>query len=283
MAKEKAASIFTYTCPHEYLRDIWMWKKQNNPRFSLRAWARDLGLSSNSTLSLLLKKQRAFTKKQAIRIIKNLKLGEFEADYFEALVDSSLDPTGEGQKFYQEKMNRLRKLGRIRGKALDTFNYFSSPIVLLIFEMIGLKDFKADVEWIRNRMDINISPEEIISSIQLLKKLELISKNENGRLEKKEASVHFVFEDPIDEASFRFHKKMLTLIKDKFGHDSTRKSSASSYLFNIEKNKVAEAIMAIKDFNNDFIRRFEAPAHQGEETYQIGMYFVPMTGKRMRG
>jgi uncharacterized protein (TIGR02147 family) len=105
----KKITVFDYSCPHQYLIDIWEQKKAQNPSYSLRAWAQSMGFSSNSTLTFLLNRTRTFTKRQAIKIIENLKMSEAEADYFEAIVDYSQSNGEIADQYYQRKISRLKR------------------------------------------------------------------------------------------------------------------------------------------------------------------------------
>lgn len=102
-------TVFDYSCPHQYLIDVWKEKKEQNSSYSLRAWAQSMGFSSNSTLTFLLNKTRTFTKRQAVKIIENLKMSEAEADYFEAIVDYSQASGEVADQYYQRKITRLKK------------------------------------------------------------------------------------------------------------------------------------------------------------------------------
>lgn len=271
--------IFDYACPHLYLQDVWEAKKKEKPLYSLRAWSRDLGFSSNTTLSLLLKKKRPFTKKQAVKFIKNLKFTSNEADYFECLIDYSHQVTEQEKIFFEKKLNRIRMVQRSRGIPLDSFEYFSSPVVMMTSEIIGLKNFKNDAKWIQDKIDSEVDVNDVLSAIDLLKKLSLVIEDENGILARTNCSMHYEHQSPIDHASLLYHQSILEMAKKKVGKHSSNESKLSGYFFNVQNDKVIEAIVFINDFIDTFIHKFEAEAQSGEETYQFSLQFLPVTKK----
>lgn len=277
MCKKLPDLVFKFKDPYEYLNHVWQCKKHNNPSFSLRSWARSLGLTSSSTLTLLLRKKRQLTKNQAVKIIENLKLSAFEADYFEALVDFSLQTSSQGKKYYKNKVDRLRKIGRLKGRALDSFLHLSSPFALLIFEMIGLKEFKNDPQWIKKHLTFDLSVQKIKSIIDILIKLELVIENEKGILQKRDQTISYQFYDNIDDPSLEYHQKNFDLLKRRIGIDGHKKAKFSSYFFNIKRDQIVQAGKTILDFNQDFIDRFESNDKEGEETYQVNFQFLPYT------
>lgn len=80
--------IFNYKDPHEYLRDIYQYKKTANPSFSARAWAKKMGFSNDSLLSLLLNAKRPIRIQHMDHLMRGLDLDKTETGYFESLVGS---------------------------------------------------------------------------------------------------------------------------------------------------------------------------------------------------
>lgn len=84
--RKLSVDIFDYSHIAEYLLAIYEEKHQKNLAFSIRAWARQLGMHSASLLSAVLRKERRVSPELAARLSDMIKLEGMAATYFEALV-----------------------------------------------------------------------------------------------------------------------------------------------------------------------------------------------------
>lgn len=80
-------NIYTYTEPEVYLKDMLYMKKRKNPQFSLRAWARLLGMKTHTPLQLMLASKRPIPKKYIPLFGKSLTLSLDEIEYLELMID----------------------------------------------------------------------------------------------------------------------------------------------------------------------------------------------------
>lgn len=80
-------NIYTYTEPEIYLKDMLYMKKRKNPQFSLRAWARLLGMKTHTPLQLMLASKRPIPKKYIPLFGKSLTLSLDEIEYLEMMID----------------------------------------------------------------------------------------------------------------------------------------------------------------------------------------------------
>lgn len=81
-------NIYTYNRPETYLKDMLASKKERNPQFSLRAWARLLGMKTHTPLQLMLASKRPIPKKYIPLFGKSLNLNDEEVVYLEAMIDN---------------------------------------------------------------------------------------------------------------------------------------------------------------------------------------------------
>jgi hypothetical protein len=81
--------ISTYTDFRKFLRDYAAEKKKQNPSWSLAIWARELGLSSTSSLTKILNGQREAGNKFCFKVIEYFKFSMEEAKHFDYLVYTS--------------------------------------------------------------------------------------------------------------------------------------------------------------------------------------------------
>lgn len=268
--------IYEYDDPRTFLKDVYDSKKKKNPSFSVRSWSQSLGFPSTATLNLILNKKRKITKNHIHKVVRALSLDGFEADFFEALVDLSLQNSKEGRHYFQEKVDRLRKKSPVL-KRLESFQYFSSPLVLLMSELVVLNKFEFDIEWIEDKLGGDFDRKDISGAIEILESLKIVEFDKNGKLVKNVKGLNYAHQSDMDEASFLYHDRVLSLVKERLGRHPTDRACRSSYFFNIESEKITGAIRTLLDFNRDFIERFEAKEGAGDDVYQLCFHFLPLT------
>ena len=91
-----------------YLKACLKKGKRENPRYSLRRFARDLETSSQ-LLSLLIKKKKGISLDMAARFSTRLSLNVEETDYFCNLVDLARVKSKEAKKIIRYRMDRYKK------------------------------------------------------------------------------------------------------------------------------------------------------------------------------
>jgi uncharacterized protein (TIGR02147 family) len=111
-----------------------------NPLYSLRAFARDLGLGV-SCLSEVLSGKRSLSVKNTVKVLKTLKLSATEREkLFEKL---KLDPKKQGEPF----VNIYE----------DEFKLISDWFYMAILNLARLSHNSAEPEWIAQRLNIEVA------------------------------------------------------------------------------------------------------------------------------
>ena len=155
--------IFKYSSPYTYLKDACEEKKKINPSFSIRSWARNLGLKSHASLNQMLQGKRSIPKKHIPNFIKSLNLSTNEAIFFETLVSLGNAKNLNEKEFYYSKLKSIspKKAPQLNMLQIESFKYLKEPIHTIILEMSDLKDFDPDPKWIKKRLNFDISLNEI--------------------------------------------------------------------------------------------------------------------------
>lgn len=101
-------NIYTYTEPEIYLKDMLQMKKRKNPQFSLRAWARLLGMKTHTPLQLMLASKRPIPKKYIPLFGKSLTLALDEIEYLEIMIDHQRTKNPKVKEIAYKKMIEVR-------------------------------------------------------------------------------------------------------------------------------------------------------------------------------
>ena len=224
---------------------------EQNPRYSLRAFARDLSLSP-SRLSEILNYKQGVSRKAAEKIAVNLGYRESEKQ------DAHLRLL---KKQVESKENKTFQL------QLDAFKIISDWYHIGILELMKLNTFKPDAKWIARRL--GISPIQIELAIDRLLRVGLLKRTEDGRLEAIE--VHGWIPGGIPSESIRkFHKQVLTKALEALSTQPVNQRHFQTHLFALNKDEVAEASKEMERFQNHFRERFESDGKK-DKVYCIAM------------
>jgi uncharacterized protein (TIGR02147 family) len=268
--------VFEYSNAAAFLRDTWEEKKRRNPAFTLRAWAKHLGMESHGPLHLILSGQRALPKKHVPLFIENLGLTPREGLYFETLVDLHRARSHEQKEFYLNRLTELSNRGEVRMFEVESFKYLANPIHTLILEMTALRGFRFDPKWIQKRLKIVATEKDVESAIERLIALGLLSEGKDGVLAK--TNHHLSTRPDISDRGIReYHRNISQVAQAALDQQSLAEREFGSYSFNLKRSALPLAKGAIREFFKDFFARFEAAAGEGEETYQINVQLFGMT------
>lgn len=160
----------------EILRDHFHDRALKNPAYSLRAFARDLGLTP-SGLSQIMKKKTGISPQKAVLISRKLGLKKNDAEFFCALVQANCarrrnDRTAAEARLWQYDTSYTNIQD-------DYFRIVADWHHFAILELTRVKGFRSDADWIAERL--GISADEARNAIQRLLSVRLL-KPVNGIL-----------------------------------------------------------------------------------------------------
>lgn len=177
--------IFRYHEPREILIRIFQDKKDRNPSYSIRAWARQLNFKNPSYLSDVINGKRKLKPELALRIAVGLNIPEDERRYFEALVYYS-NATGPTERaFYQSIVNKFKPKKEVLLLGKDQRN-FSHWVYGTMDELTTLKDFREDYGYLARRLGNDITPQLTELAMRHTMEMGSIRRAADGQLEKIE-------------------------------------------------------------------------------------------------
>jgi uncharacterized protein (TIGR02147 family) len=174
-------SIFDYLDYREYLRDHYDSNKARNSFFSFRYIAAKTGLDSSFYVKVL-QKQMHLSLKSLPRLTDFLNLNKKEIEYFTLLVRFNRAHNKDEMRLYFEKIIEFREL-RINALDADKYEYFSKWYYVAIREILNYTRFVGDYKSLAARLNPPISEAKARKAIELLVKLGLVVKNDQGIFE----------------------------------------------------------------------------------------------------
>lgn len=241
---------------------------KKNPSYSLRAFARDIGVTS-SNLSKAMNGQRGFAKDTLQTMSIRLGLNTEETQLFKSLCESKF---AKSKKAKQEAAEKLKQALLYNVKiADDKVALISDWYHMAILALMCTSGFKSNIKWIADRLLIH---EKIATqAVERLMSLGVVSEV-NGQWE----TTGNLFVDPkgIPSAAVKeFHHQVLKKADDAIDMQGLDDREIASVVFPFSKSKMKEAKERIKKFREDFSLEFSEG--NNEEVYGLTMHFFQIS------
>lgn len=250
---------------------------QRNPKYSLRAFARDLELHP-ARLSLVLNKKQGLSEKSARGIAKALGLAPPDTEHFVYLVIASDSRSKSARAVAQAKLTHLdgqTEEGRILRE--DAFCVISDWYHYAILELTSLKDFRSDTSWIARRLGISLHEAE--QAVARLIKLGLATKVK-GVL--KQTDVILSTPDGVPSQAVRnFNTQILKRAIDAIHLQKVDERSISTLTIAVDSSTLPKIMGKMARFRRSLNQEIEASTHDRDkdEVYCLSTQFFRMTKK----
>ena len=252
-----------------YLKDELETRCRANPRYSLRAFARDLKLSP-PRLSNILNGRYGLSREAALQIARRLELNPVDQEWFCTLVEAQ---HSRSKSLREKAQKRLRESPiTYRGMALDEFRIISDWQHFAILELCKCKDFVSSPAWIAKRLNIKLL--EAKHSVERLVRLNLLE-NVNGRLRATGSNFANPQNQP-SEAVRSFHRQILSKAGDGLTHQSLEEREFNSLVLAFDRREMMEAKKMIYEFQVAFDNRFGRSENYGQ-VYALALQFFSLT------
>jgi uncharacterized protein (TIGR02147 family) len=237
-------------------------RQRANPHYSLRAYARDLGMHS-STLSQVLKGKRALPIRTSSTVVKKLGLGPKEKTLFlESLYRTK---TNIDQIKIDENDDRFI-LDESYFKVIAEWEHYA---VITLFDVDA---FDPGIKDICLRLGLSENRAEVVLNNLLI--CGLVKTDENGKLIKAHPKLRTT-EDVTSLALRESHRETLEMSKTKLDEIETELRDFSSMTIAADLGKLPE----IKTIIREFRQKMSALLRDGKKTdvCQLAIQFYPLT------
>ncbi len=237
-------------------------KQKVNPHYSLRAFARDLGVHP-STMSQILKGNRPLPLKDSSRVVEKLNLGPKERTLF---MESLLKSKVRLDNIKIDEVDNRFMLDESHYKIIAEWEHYA---VLDLFE---LKSFEPTLTEIAQRLGITENRADVVVNNLLVSGL--LKVNADGSFMKVHEDVRTT-EDIKSQALKDSHKETMRMGIDKLDQIEVELRDFSSSTIAVDLNKLPEAKAIIREFR----QKMAALLSGGEKTdvFQLAIQFYPLT------
>lgn len=243
------------------MQDYLSQKQKSNPRYSLRAFARDLGINAG-TLGQVIKGQRPLPIKNSLSVVDKLGLKLEERSMFlESLYRSKVKL--DNIKIDQEDQRLM--LNESHNKIIAEWEHFA---VLSLFDVT---EFECHSEEVAERLGITKLRAQVV--INNLYQCGLII-DDQGVFRKAQQSVRTT-EDVSNESIKKGHLEALDIGKDKLDTIEVMLRDFSEMTIAMDLDKMTEAKTIIREFR----QKMATLLRDGNRTdvFQLAIQFYPLT------
>ena len=269
-------SIFSVSDFRSFLRAHHEKKKQEKPNWSMGMWAKIMGISGASALSMVLKGDRNPGPELTKKLNQYFEFNTQERKYFEKLIlleKHKKDP--ELKSVLIETLIQLHPQKKFDKLDFKEFEVISKWYCTLVRELIDHKAFKEDPNWISKISTFSLSPKEVKEALMTLTEAGFVERGTNGQLKNSVKD----FETPNDIASEplkRFHEAMIDHAKKALRKTSPPDREIRGVTLKVSKEKLNQAKTLIRRFEDEFAEYFEDEENSGE-VYQLNIQLFPLT------
>lgn len=267
--------IYAYQKPHIYLQEALAVKRRQNPLFSMRAWAQQMGFRNHTSLLFLLKGQRPIRPEHIEKINRGLRLEGNEEKYFRLLVQLQHVTSPQDRMDCEDQMRLLMPDGEQSLLEVDQFKSIADWIHMALLEMTELEDFNSSPAWIVSRLKFPISEVQVSEALNRLLQLGLLER-QGDSLVKTQARLTTP-KDRASESIREHHRQVLNNALHAIDQQGIHERVFNSCTFTVDSAKLEEAKNLILKFRSDMSKLMEKK--QGDETYQLAVQFFKLTEK----
>lgn len=253
-------NIFEFVDYRLFLAEAFAHIQSKNPKYSATAFVRQAGFGENARgyFTLIINGKRNLSTSTILGFSKTLKLSEKEIFYFENLVHYNQATTQKEKVFYFERISK-----NMKGKNSSAFellksqyNYFAKWYLVAIREMVALKDFQEDAEWVARKLRNKITKKEVQDAIVDLINLGLLQRDENQKLFQSDEFINFTDDSLNYTVGNALHTQFLDKAKESMAEDAYKDRSASCIIMATEKENFDKIREEVKAFREHILNKY---------------------------
>jgi uncharacterized protein (TIGR02147 family) len=230
-----------------------------NPRYSLRAFAKYLGID-HSTLSQLFRGKRQFTAAHIRKACVRLGFNAFDIETWQHL--ESQGPATESVS------QEIKQLSDDIASVMNDINHYA------ILELTRLEGFQADSRWIARML--GITTDEVNITVQCLLRLQLLEMVSPTRWEDRLGDAMSSVNTFTQASLERYLQQLQQLMLRSITTEATGGSLIHSTTLAISSQRLPLALDMLNAFHQKFVARL-SPGDKHDAVYQFHLSFLPLT------
>jgi uncharacterized protein (TIGR02147 family) len=268
-------NVFDFIDYRKFLAEYYQNKKKTARYFSYRYFSQRLGINSPSFLKHVIDGQRNLTPQMIERFAKALGFSPKEKKFFYNLVLFNQATTSvEKQEYYAVLRSMISgvKEAVLNSNQNDFYSNWYTPVIR---ELICLYDFKDNYDLMASVLKPKIEAAQARAAVNLLLKLNLVEKLENGRY--KQTSSAIVADDSVSSTAIRtFTRNMLDQSKTALETIDRNNRHISGITMGISPEAYELLITEIEAFK-DRVKFIVNHDNKSNRIYQMNISLFPVS------
>lgn len=266
--------VYDYLDYRSYLRDLYEWRRAQDPRFSYRFIAARVGFKSASYFSQVLHGRSAMTPEMALRFSAFLRLDAREADYLELLVLHDRAKGASERRRYLEKLAGFRESSASLVPP-ENFEFFEHWYHTAVRELLHIVPFDGDFKALGKRLRPSIPASKAKASIELLLRLGM-ARREGSHVVRADRRSTTTGEAVESVQVDSFHASTLALAKAAIDGMPRAERSLSSLTVTLSPEARKRVDSEIAEFRRRILSIAESDAGE-TAVFHLGIQLFPMT------
>jgi len=279
-----APTIMHYDNYRLYLKDWFEWKKTQTSNYSGAIFARMAGMQSHTLLGMVMRGERSLSAASVRAFVKAMQLNPKDAMIFERLVFFNQSDNSEDRAFYLEQIVQLTK-GKGKGllQQLHQYGqYLSHWYVVAIRELVSLKDFQQEAEWISKRLKGAVSKKQVEEAWQILLDLQLVSWNAKTKAwETLHPHIDIDIQE-VDHAIRNYQKEYLTMAYEAIDSGNREDRDFSNLTLSIRTTDIPKLKERLSEFRKNINLDFACSEGNADEVVALNVQLLVLTESSKR-
>ncbi len=269
--------IFDFTDFREYLQRFFEEKKKENPHYTYELLARKAGFNNRGFVFNIIKVRKYLSASNCFKLSKALGHNKKEAEYFRKLVEFAQAKNEEERTLLLEQLRLSGNKTEITTVTIDKdqYEYLSKWYHSAVRALIGIFPVSNNYEEISKKIFPPITADQAKKSIELLERLKLITRGNDGRY-CVTGKIIRSGNEPSQAAINRFHIECTELAKQSVIYSASGQHFVSSLTLGISERSyklICEETMQFKEKILDIAAHDE----EADRVYQYQLVFFPLT------
>jgi uncharacterized protein (TIGR02147 family) len=268
-----APVITGYHDYHAYLNDWFAWKKKTTKKFSLRAFAKQAGVSC-AYLPRILNGQRKLSEKVMEKILPHMDLTRREKSYFRLLQRLEASKSVAESSAILHNIHRFREYADQNAEEFEVHKYLSKWYYVAIREMATSPDFQMDARWIQKRLKRKVALTNIESALKFLLAHGFIAATKEGASQAPK-TLHCM--DGIFALSLNdFYRQMLGISLEAIEEKPESGKSITGVTLSVPKKNQDRLVEILYNARKE-IMSLESSGEEGDKVIQVCLTAVPLS------
>lgn len=270
--------IKNYLSIQLYIKDIYDFRKQNDPSFSYTIWSQEIGIKSRSYLRLIITGKRSLTEEMASLFRKHLNLKEQDQQYFDYLVLYSNSKNIDQRNLYGKKLIQIIKKDSGQVEVEAHYDFVSDPQLPKLRTLLSYDSFIGTVESISKTLDL--TEQKTKESLAKLAELNLIEiSDQDKQVWKATHNSVKVSDHAGDLALEMFHTQSLNEVLRIQKVTTPQERRFRAIMMAMSDKEYQQFLENFQIFIEEQLSQHDTKTIENRRLYQMNFNLVPISNK----